>query len=423
LPSPGDVIFDSHAKDWTDVSRKFLVPEGAVSLKIIPGLNRPKSGVLDLQEIKLCMMPATEADAMIAEADAKVRAHELAVKRNEEMTGQIAGDLQLPPLTAELKVSGNKLVKAAGGETVILQGVNVCSLEWSAKGEQVLLSVKVAIDEWKANAIRLPVYDGFWFGRGKGNVPANDAEAYRKIVDDAVKLAAAKGAYIILDLHLFHIPEQNAVEFWQDAAARYKNNPAVLFDMFNEPTGISWEQWRNGGDISVKQKDKKLPPLIVKSPGMQGILDAIRATGAKNVVVAGGVGYAYDLGGLLEVGALDDKGGNGVVYATHFYNWHGGWESHFLKVAEKYPVLVGEFGADVKKMSFIPASKQEDPYTWSPDALAMIQQYQLSWTAFCLHPKSTPRLINSWDYDPTPFWGQFVKDALAGKKFELQKLR
>jgi len=28
-----------------------------------------------------------------------------------------------------------------------------------------------------------------------------------------------------------------------------------------------------------------------------------------------------------------------------------------------------------------------------------------------------------WDYTPTPYWGVYVKDALAGKKFELKKMR
>jgi endoglucanase len=149
----------------------------------------------------------------------------------------------------------------------------------------------------------------------------------------------------------------------------------------------------------------------------------VRAAGAKNIIVAGGISYALDLRGILEGHALKDPGGNGIVYATHFYNWHGNWASNFLAVAERYPVLVGEFGADIKKMSFVPKNKQEDPMTWVPDALAMMQKYKLNWTAFSLHPKATPVLIRNWDYEPTPFYGVFVKDALAGKTFELQRMR
>jgi hypothetical protein len=111
------------------------------------------------------------------------------------------------------------------------------------------------------------------------------------------------------------------------------------------------------------------------------------------------------------------------MYATHFYNWHRNWEKHFLPVAAKYPVLVGETGADIKKMPFVKAQDQEDPATWVPDAIGLIQKYKLNWTAFSLHPKSTPILISDWNYTPTPFWGVFVKDALSGKQFEMKRMR
>ncbi|MDD3276253.1 MAG: hypothetical protein PHP93_04290, partial [Kiritimatiellales bacterium] len=92
---------------------------------------------------------------------------------------EIAAMLSIPSKTLELKVDGNKLINTKGDE-VCLQGVNVCSLEWSERGEHIPQSVKVAIDDWNANVIRLPVHDDFWFGRGKPpNSSSNDAEAYR----------------------------------------------------------------------------------------------------------------------------------------------------------------------------------------------------------------------------------------------------
>ena len=419
-------MLNSHAKDWTDFSRRILVPEGAVKIEIKPCINQAASGTLDLQQIRLVALSESDATAMSAAAAAEIAKKEaltaLAQKKKDEDAALVLQILTLPPKTQEIKVAGNKLV-TANGTVVWLQGVNVPSLEWSAKGENILQSLKVALDDWKANAVRLPVMDSFWFGHGKPpQVPSNDPEAYRRVVDDAIKMAAARGAYIILDLHRFMAPEEGAAEFWKDAAARYKDNPAVIFDIFNEPTGISWEIWRNGGEVQVKAKGNR-PGRVFQSPGMQGLINAVRSTGAKNVIVAGGLGYAYDLSGVLQGFALEDKTGNGIVYATHFYNWHKGWEKHFLGLVDKYPILVGETGADVNKMSFIPANAQEDPYTWVPDAIGLIQKYHLNWTAFSMHPKATPILIGSWVYDPTPFWGAFVKDALAGKQFEMKRLR
>jgi hypothetical protein len=94
-----------------------------------------------------------------------------------------------------------------------------------------------------------------------------------------------------------------------------------------------------------------------------------------------------------------------------------------LNVAARHPLFLGEVGAEIQKLSFIPPERQEDPYTWSPDMLAAIQQHHLNWTAWNFHPKSTPRVILDWNYTPTPFWGDFVKRALAGEKFDLKKLR
>jgi len=257
----------------------------------------------------------------------------------------------------------------------------------------------------------------FWFGKGKGAQVSNDPEAYRQLIDSVIKLAAAHGAYVMVDLHRFLAPDDDCAAFWTDAAARYKNNPAVIFDLFNEPHDISWDLWKSGGMVPIQGKEP------FHSPGMQGLIDAVRATGAKNIVVCGGLGYAFDLSGVLNGYALNDKGGNGIMYATHFYNWHHGWQDHFLNVAEKYPVIVGEFGADIKKMNFIPADQQEDPYTWAPDALGMVQKYHLNWTAFSFHTRSTPVLLSDWNFTPSPFWGAFVKDALAGKQFEMKNMR
>lgn len=414
LKGGADTVFDSHAQVWRDLSRKFLVPEGAAFLRVTLCLNRPASGTLDVAEVRLLAMEPKEAEAMAL-------IPVLAARKKEEDVAEVMRLLALPTVTPEIRVSGNRLVTRQGRE-VRLQGVNVPSLEWSSKGENINRSIKVAVVDWKANAVRLPVSGGFWFGRGKGKEGPNDAEAYRTMVDDAVKLAAGQGAYLILDLHEYGGPKESAVEFWKDAAARYANHPAVLFDLFNEPHGISWDLWQKGGEMEVTDKTTKAVSRV-RVVGMQTLVETVRSTGARNIIVAGGLSHALNLSGILEGHALSDATGNGIMYATHFYNWHGNWEKNFLQVAAVHPVLVGEFGADVKKMSFVPAKNQEDPYTWMPDALGMIQKYQLNWTAFSLHPKATPVLIKDWDYEPTPFFGVFVKEALHGKMFPVQRMR
>jgi len=111
------------------------------------------------------------------------------------------------------------------------------------------------------------------------------------------------------------------------------------------------------------------------------------------------------------------------MYSSHIYPWKKGWEKKVLEAAAKYPIFVGEVGADIKKMDFLSSESQEDPATWVPDALGMIQQYHLNWTGWSLHPAATPVLIQDWNYTPTAYWGLPAKQAISGQQFALKKTR
>lgn len=403
---------------WVEKRTAFLVPEGATILKFMPSLMQVESGTFDLDDL---VLRPTDPEPIHA-----------AAREREE----IAKARFVPPeppqrekWPAELRAQGNRLVNPEGNE-VWLQGLNAGGLESLPNDTQPIKSTLVGIEEWKANVVRLPVSDKSWFGE---NVFQKDGgAAYRDYVDQCVMLAANRGAYLILDLHEFRAPKPRHARFWTDAATRYKNHPAVIFDLFNEPFGTSWEVWRNGGFVSTHKgtdesaflsEEEKRKNEGFESIGMQGLLDAVRATGAKNLVVVAGLGWSYNLTGITEGHALSDPDGNGIMYSWHVYNWHRGWAKHVLAAAAKHPILVGEVGADTKKMDFIPHADQEDPYTWVPDMLGFIQKHRLNWTGWCFHPVATPVMISDWRYTPTPFWGEFAKAALAGKQFEMQRMR
>jgi aryl-phospho-beta-D-glucosidase BglC (GH1 family) len=323
-------------------------------------------------------------------------------------------------------VAGNEL-KIADGRSVWLQGLAIPSMEWSAGGENILRSIETGITDWKANCIRLPVREHFWAGHGPYQ---NDGGMkYRQLVEDAINLAAGHGAYFVLDLHDYRAPQEKHAAFWKEVAARYKNHPAVIFELLNEPHDISWEVWRNGGRVTDQKKTTDAAAENAEvlsgfdSIGMQKLVEVIRATGAKNVIVAGGLDWGYDLSGITAGFALEDRTGNGIVYSSHVYPWKSDWKGKFLDAAAKYPVFLGEVGADTERMAFLPPERQEAPATWVPDMLGTIQERKLHWTAWCFHPKATPRALLDWNYTPTPFWGEPVRQALQGKRFEVKRLR
>ncbi len=421
-PSPAPPSFTGTQREWQPHSQQFRVPLGAVKLELMLTLFQAESGTLDFDDISLVPVPLTEIEAAEAAAKAKDVARIAALPKPQPQVA-LPKPEQLPK---PLKVAGNRLVTPDGKERW-LQGLAVPSMEWSAGGENVLKSIGVGIDDWRANCIRLCLGEKFWAGTGPWQ---NDGGmAYRQLVDDSVNACAGRGAYIVLDLHAYRAPQAEHAAFWKELATKYKDHPAVIFELLNEPHDISWEVWRNGGTVTDKKQggdaaaENQQALVSFQSIGMQGLVNVIRDTGAKNLIIAGGLDWGYDLSGVLEGFALDDRGGHGIMYSSHVYPWKGDWQHKFLALAEKYPLFIGEVGADTQRMEFIPAERQENPATWVPDMLGVIQKHRLNWTAWCFHPQATPRVLLDWDYTPTPFWGVAVKDALGGKKFETKHLR
>lgn len=402
---------------WVEKKTQLLIHEQAEVFEISPTLYTANAATFDVDD--LVLKPIDPA-ALQAEKEQKLQQ----IKEASVVPDEAPKPENWPPV---IHVEGNRLQDAKGNE-VWLQGVNAGGLE-TTSDEQPLRSIVVGIEDWKATCIRLPIKSSFWYGNGKDQT--DGGEAYRRSIDKAVTLAANRGAYIALDLHHYRAPKAEDAAFWKDCAAHYKNHPAVLFDIFNEPHGTSWEIWRNGGFVGTKtgvdessflSDEEKRKNQGFESVGMQGLVDAVRSTGAENIIIAGGLGWCNDLSGVVNGYALEDNTGNGLMYSWHTYHWHKGWE-RVLPVAEKYPIFLGEVGADIIHFPFLPKGSEENPYTWVPDMLGFIQKYKINWTGWCLHPIASPILISDWNYTPTPFWGCFAQKALAGEPFELKRMR
>lgn len=342
----------------------------------------------------------------------------------------LAGSLAvaLPNLDAAslrpLVVRGNT-VMTDRGVPIRLRGVNVACMEWSSDGEgHVLKTVEVAIKDWKVNHIRLPLSQDRWFGMAPEQ--KDSGVAYRNLVRQCVDLCAGNGVYIMLDLHWNNagewgenigqhvMPDMYTLEFWKDCAEVYKNHPAVLFDLYNEPHDTTWEIWRNGGEISetrgVGARQGPFKPVTYQTPGMQALVDAVRETGAKNLIVAGGLDWSYDLSGVLGGKGLKDPKGNGILYACHAYPFKGDtvdqWIAKMKRYTKELAVVVSEFGANN------PPARANEPNPWVVSVLGAMKAHRWNYTAWDLHPAAGPTLISNWDYTPTPSFGALVKADL-----------
>ena len=321
-----------------------------------------------------------------------------------------------------LKVVGAKILNSKN-QTVLLRGVNAASMEWTSDGQgHILQTVATAIHDWHVNIIRLPLAQDRWFG--KAPEQKDGGKAYRELVRQVVDVCATNKCYIILDLHWsdcnewgvnigqHSMPDENSVTFWKDFAPVYANHPAVLFDLYNEPHDVSWEVWLNGGRITDKPNSRRAgPPRTFDAIGMQRLLDTVRATGAKNVIVAGGLDWAYNFYGILNGYQLKDPHGNGVIYANHCYDNKGEsvdtWIKKMEQATAKLPVIVSEFGGNSGPSRVVPTDD------WLMRVMQALNDHQWSWVAWDLHTSARPNLISDWNYTPTALFGVHVKAALA----------
>jgi endoglucanase len=248
-------------------------------------------------------------------------------------------------------VVGNKVISASCQDTRFV-GIARPFLESWHNGDDRLIDPQLSradfqgIRSWHSNVVRIPINESFWYS-GAANYDPN----YHVLVDSTVRRAHEAGLAVILDLHFSDqgngarraytleplADAGHAIPFWKEVAAQFKNDPRVLFEMYNEPHDVSWDMWLNGGTVRDTSG-------TYQGVGYQQIYDAIRSTGAENIVIANGLNWGYD----LSQAATHPINGYNVMYGTHVYDWPekqpAAWDRDFGNLAAKYPVMIGEFG-------------------------------------------------------------------------------
>lgn len=337
----------------------------------------------------------------------------------------LATSMRLAPLTTQ----GNHIMRL--GAPFNFYGVNRDTLEWGQNnwggcgGDGHFTATDFAnIAAWHATAVRIPVSEADWLGRrcGTANYPA--------LVDAAIAAANAQGMYAIVDLHWTDagglapcdqgcfsgqqpMPDSDSVRFWSQVAARYANRPGVIFDLFNEPHDVSWNCWRNGGcNVTASTAPAgSTTPVTYTAVGMQQLLNAVRATGAHNLVLAAGLDWAYDLSGVVNGEALS---GSNVAYDSHIYvHWHNttaDWDSHVGVVARSRPVTVTELGS-TDCSSDVTATLLH--YLQAPMGIAADRISWAVWSWNAPGDCSQPSLLANWQGTPLAGQGALIHDTLA----------
>ncbi|MCQ6252213.1 cellulase family glycosylhydrolase [Streptomyces malaysiensis] len=335
----------------------------------------------------------------------------------------------VPP---ELRASGNKLVDESGATRRLL-GVNRSGGEFMCvQGRGIFdgpvddASIK-AIAGWKANAVRIPLNEECWLGLSHIDAAYGGAN-YIAAVKALVARLEANGITPIVELHWSHgrytggdshcpdteyatcqKPMPNAQytpAFWTSVAQTFKGDQAVVFDLFNEPfpdratsnPTAAWTCWRDGGDC---------PGIDFRVAGTQTLLNAVRSTGARNLVLIPGVAYSNDLRQWLTY-RPDDPAGN-LAAAWHTYNFNtcsseSCFDEQLAPVIAQVPFVAGEIGENTCSHGYI-----DRVMAWLDAKGASY----LGWTWNTWDCSSGPSLISDYNGTPTNF-GVGLRDHLKG---------
>ena len=210
------------------------------------------------------------------------------------------------------------------------------------------------------------------------------------------------------------MPDRNSLAFWKDCAGAYKDHPAVLFDLYNEPHNVTWDVWLERG-----QGDGEGPPRR----GYTKTYDAVGDAGAPGRRACDGREERRHRGraglvvrhrrAFLDGKQLSDPEGQ-----------RGDLRQPRLSVQGRQRGAVDredggrdeEAAGDRQRVRERPAKGGAGltGEQWVREVLQALDDHGWDWTAWDLHPAAGPTLVSDWNYTPTPSFGAFVKQELAG---------
>lgn len=276
----------------------------------------------------------------------------------------------------ELVTASNRILRADTMQPILLRGINRSGLEYSHPSDSGFLDgaqftqeeVREMVMVWRSNLIRLP-FNQEWALHGTAG---HSADEYLAALDQAIAWAAALGAYTMLDLHWLdadtiyghtkdntgvasdnHVPpapNDDSVTLWRTLAMRYREEPAVLLDLLNEPHDPIeddcqpiWQIDQNG-NVVPSRGDSFGPDEWI--PWASRLIAEIRRVRPGGIILVAGTDWAFDLRRIR----LDAPN---IVYSAHIYpnrsrvNW---WKA--LGDWAEVPIFIGEWGGRAADLDF-----------------------------------------------------------------------
>ncbi len=295
-----------------------------------------------------------------------------------------------------LHAAGNQVLDAAN-RPVRLIGVNHSGTEYSCVGGASPTATGYGIFEpadfgtnpayldaiktWGTNTVRIGLNEACWLGIN-GVAPAYSGANYQSAIKGFVDLATRKGLAVVLELHwsapgsfLPHgqspMPNRDHTPtMWKQVAETFKGNTSVVLDLFNEPypywnqdSTNGWQCWRDGSAPSDPGNTSHCigtewwdtagnafnggKPHSYQVAGMQELVNAVRSTGARNLVLLSGLQYANNLSRWLEFAPTDPASNLAAgwhVYPNNSCAAAACWDAQVAPLASRVPLVTAELG-------------------------------------------------------------------------------
>ncbi|MFI5937414.1 cellulase family glycosylhydrolase [Actinoplanes sp. NPDC051494] len=227
-------------------------------------------------------------------------------------------------INGQLRVCGVNLCNQYD-KPIQLRGMSTHGLQWFANC-YTNASLDALATDWQADLFRIAMYVQ------EGGYETNPS-GFTTQVNNLVDMAEARGMYALIDFHTLTPGDPNynldrAKTFFAAVSARNAAKKNVIYEIANEPNGVSWS--------GIKSYAEQVIPII-------------RANDPDAVVIVGTRGWSSlgvsDGSGSSEVIANPVKATN-IMYAFHFYaaSHKDNYRSELEKASASLPMFVSEFG-------------------------------------------------------------------------------
>jgi endoglucanase len=210
-----------------------------------------------------------------------------------------------PPPTGTTPVAINGQLRVCGvnlcnqfNRPIQLRGMSTHGIQWFGSCYNNN-SLDALANDWKADLFRVSMYvqeQGY----------ETNPTAFTNQVNNLVDMATARGLYVLIDFHILTPGDPNynlerAKTFFAAVSSRHANKNNVIYEIANEPNGVSWG--------SIKSYAEQVIPVI-------------RGNDPDGIVIVGTRGWS-SLGvseGSNETEVINNPvNAQNVMYAFHFY--------------------------------------------------------------------------------------------------------